>query len=262
MTQLPTSINEAVEQAKQATQAALNEGYKLLQVQLVFQEIELQAQSIAKQFLPILEDIQPQLPPPEAGEAAQGQIKVLFPDAGSAALAKANWGETRFKVTDIGTSRSPVETRIDPEDQLFLVVSPSPVEVAQVEQLSHIAGSRPVILLNPRLEDVAIIGIGYAARQLRERFISKIESCYYLQPLDGAALYRCYPSMWQVWLEEDSGYQLIASEPTKPVGDALDQILIQHTTTETGVSTASPQQKPRQKGLLAGLQSFLNALSR
>ena len=262
MTQLPTSINEAVEQAKRATQAALNEGYKLLQVQLVFPEIELQAQSIAQQFIPILEEIQAQLPPPGSAEASSGKIKVLFPDSGSAALAQRDWGKTNFKITDIGTSRSPIETRIDPDDQLFLVVSPSPVEVAQVEQLSHIAGDRPVILLNPRLEDIAIIGIGYAARQLRERFISKIESCYYLQPLDGAALYRCYPSMWQVWLEEDSSYKLIASEATKPLGDALDQILIQHTTDETDVSADPSKQRPRQKGLLAGLQSFLNALSR
>jgi hypothetical protein len=247
MTQLPTSIEEAVEQAKLATQAAIDEGYKLLQVELVFPEIALQAQSIAQQFIPILE--------------AGGTLKVFFPDAGSAALAKRDWGETRFRVTDIGTSRSPVETRIEPDDEQFLVVSPSPVEVAQVEQLSHIAGDRPVILLNPRLEDVAIIGIGYAARQLRERFISKIESCYYLQPLDGAALYRCYPSMWEVWLEEDGSYQRIAQEPTKPVGDTLDQILMQ-AIPEADVSASSPQQRPKQKGLLAGLQNFLNALSR
>ncbi|MGB3533999.1 MAG: DUF1995 family protein [Microcoleaceae cyanobacterium] len=248
MTQLPTSIDQAVEQAKLATTAAINDGYKLLQVELVFPEIGLQAQSIAQQFIPVL-------------EAEGTQLKVLFPDAGSAALAKRDWGETSYNVTDIGTTRSTVENRIDPEDQLFLVVSPSPVEVAQVEQLSHIAGDRPVILLNPRLEDVAIIGIGYAARQLRERFISKIESCYYLQPLDGAALIRCYPSVWEVWLETDGNYQCIAQEPIKPVGDTLDQILIQATpTTET--SASSPQKRPRQKGLLAGLQNFLNALSR
>jgi hypothetical protein len=248
MTQLPTSIEEAVEQAKLATQAAIDEGYKLLQVELVFPEIELQAQSIAQQFIPIL-------------EAAGTQLKVLFPDAGSAALAQRDWGETSCRVTDIGTSRSPVETRIEPDDEQFLVVSPSPVEVAQVEQLSHIAGDRPVILLNPRLEDVAIIGIGYAARQLRERFISKIESCYYLKPLDGAALYRCYPSMWEVWLEKDGSYQRIAQEPTKPVGDTLDQILMQ-ATPEADVSASPTQQRPKQKGFLAGLQNFLNALNR
>ncbi len=248
MTQLPTSIEEAVEQAKQATASALDEGYKLLQVELVFPEIALQAQSIARQFIPVLE---------EAGT----QLRVLFPDAGAAALAKRDWGETSFGVSDIGTSRSSIESRIDSEDQQFLVVSPSAVEVSQVEKLSQIADDRPVILLNPNLEDVAIIGIGYAARQLRERFISKIESCYYLKPLDGAALYRCYPSMWEVWVEVDGNYKRIAQESTKPVGDTLDQILIQ-ASQGADASDSSAQQPTRKKSLLGGLQSFLNALSR
>ena len=203
MTQLPKSIEEAVEQAKQATRAALDDGYTLMQVELAFPEIELQAQSIAQQFIPAIEE-------------AQTQLKVFFPDTGAAALARRDWGETSFRVDDIGTSRSPVETHIQTDDQQFLVVSPSPVEVAQVEKLSRLAGDRPVILLNPRLEDVAIIGIGYAARQLRERFIQRIESCYYLRPLEGAALYRCYPSPWEVWQEMDGEYKLIAQQATKP----------------------------------------------
>jgi len=42
------------------------------------------------------------------------------------------------------------------------------------------------------------VGIGYAARQLRERFLSILESCYYFRPLESAIVYRSYPSMWQV----------------------------------------------------------------
>lgn len=249
MTQLPKSIEEAVEQAKQATQAALDDGYKLLQVELVFPEIELQAQAIAQQFIPAIEE-------------SQTVLKVFFPDAGAAALARRDWGEIPFKVSDLGSSRSPIETRVQEDDGRFLVVSPAAVEVEQVEKLSQLAGDRAVILLNPRLEDVAIIGIGYAARALRERFISKIESCYYLRPLEGdAALYRCYPSLWEVWQEIDGEYQIIAQEQTKPVGDQLDQILA-GTTSSQGDSTESARPQPKKQGFLAGLQSFLNALSR
>ena len=126
----------------------------------------------------------------------------------------------------------------------------------------ELAGDRPVILLNPRLEDVAIIGIGYAARQLRERFVDKIESCYYIRPLEGdAALYRCYPSPWEVWQEIDGEYKLIAQEPTKPVGDQLDQILA-GTSPGGGESGEFSKPQPKKQGFLAGLQSFLNALSR
>ena len=248
MTQLPKSIEEAVEQAKQATLAALDDGYKLVQVELVFPEIELQAQSIAQQFIPAIE---------EPGSV----LKVFFPDAGAAALARRDWGEIPFRVSDLGSSRSPVENRLQEDDGRFLVVSPTPVEVEQVEKLSRLAGDRATILLNPRLEDVAIIGIGYAARALRDRFINTISTCYYLRPLEGdAALYRCYPSLWQVWQEIDGQYQIIAEQQTKPVGDELDQILAGTGSSEEDTESSKPQ--PKKQGFLAGLQSFLNALSR
>lgn len=247
MSQLPNSLEAAIEQAKQATQAALNDGYKLIQIELVFPEIELEAQSIALEFIPVI-------------QKPDSQLVVLFPDTGAAALARRDWGQTSFRVTDLGTSRSPVETRLQPEDQQFLVVSPSAIEVAQVEKLSQFAGDRPVILLNPKLEDIAIIGIGYAARQLRERFIKTIESCYYLKSLEGATLRRCYPSMWEVWLEVDGQYQLITELPTKPVGDELDLILAQ--ATPGGDSSVSPTPQRPKKGVLSGLQSFIRALSR
>ncbi|MDY7023612.1 MAG: DUF1995 family protein, partial [Cyanobacteriota bacterium] len=118
------------------------------------------------------------------------------------------------------------------------------------------------ILLNPRLEDVAIVGIGYAARQLRDRFINKIESCYYLRPLEAdAALYRCYPSPWEVWQEVDGEYTLLAQTATKPVGDQIDQILA-GTSPDSEDAPQSSASPPKKQGFLAGLQSFLNALSR
>lgn len=249
MTQLPTTLSEAIEQAKQAATAALEDGYKLIQVELVFPEIELQAQSIASQFIPAL-------------EKPDTLLKVFFPDAGSAALARRDWGETPFRVTDIGTSRSPVETRLQPDDGQFLVVSPSPVEVNQVENLHKLAGDRSVVLLNPRLEDVAIIGIGYAARQLRERFLNIIESCYYLKPLDGAALFRCYPGTWEVWLEIEGEYQKITEQSTKPVGDQLEQILARATQGDDPSSVTPNLPPAKKKGFLSELQSFINALSR
>jgi len=46
-----------------------------------------------------------------------------------------------------------------------------------------------------------------------DRFLNAIESCYHIRPLDGAALFRCYPSPWQVWLETGEDYQLITELP-------------------------------------------------
>lgn len=245
MAELPQTLDEAIAQAREATQAALNNGYTRLQVELVFPEIALQAQSIALQFTSIFK------------QYGSG-LKVLFPDAGAAALARRDWGETPFKVTDIGTSRSPVESRIQPEDEAFLIVSPSAVEVSQVEKLCNLAGDRPCVLLIPQLEDLKVVGIGYAARQLRERFLSTLTSCYYVQPLDGAALLRVYPGLWQIWLEKENAYQLIAEEPQKPVGDALELIIAK----VTGGDDSEDTPAPKKPGFLSTLQGFLDALSR
>lgn len=249
MAELPKTLEEAIAQAKEATQAALNDGRTRLQVELVFPEIALKAQSIAQQFIPLFE------------QYGSG-VKVLFADTGAAALARRDWGEVSFKISDVGTTRSPVENKIQPDDQAFLLVSPTSVEVEQVEKLCNKAGDRPCVLLIPQLEDLSIVGIGLAARKLRDRFLSTIESCYYIRPLDQAAILRAYPGLWQVWLEIDDEYQLIAEEPEKPVGDALEQILakaIGSSDTSVGGTPPPPVKKP---GLLTNLQRFLNALNR
>ena len=247
MTELPKDLDDAIAQSRIATAAALSDGQTLLQIELVFPEIALQAQSITQKFLPEF-------------EAIHSGVKVFFPDAGSAALARRDWGQTPFKITDLGSSRTPVEDKLAPEDQLFLLVNPAAVEVAQVEKLYRAAGDRPVILLNPRLEDVATIGIGYAGRQLRERFLNKIESCYYIRPLDSAALFRCYPQSWQVWLETNDEYELISETAQKPVGDDLERILAKAMGTADPNSTA-PAKPLKKKGFLAELQTFLKALT-
>ncbi len=248
MTQLPNNLEDAIAQSRQATASAIENGLRRLQVELLFPEIQLQAQSIAQQFLGEFENL-------ESG------LKVLFPDTGAAALARRDWGKTTYKVTDLGSSRSPIENKIEAEDQLFLIINPSSIEVAQVEKLSQLAEDRPVILLIPRLEDIATIGIGYAARQQRERFLNTLESCYYIRPLEGAALFRCYPQPWQVWLERNGDYELIAELAEKPVGDALDQILAK----ASGVDDPSqpqPTPKPPKKSFMADLQSMWRALTR
>ena len=252
MTKLPNDINEAIVQGMEATKAALQDGYTRVQIEIVVPDIELQAQSLAKQFIPALLE-------------TSTKLKVFFPDSGAAALARRDWQDVTFKIEDLGTSRSPVDKKVEPEDQCFLLIAPSAIEVAQTEKLSNLAGDRPVIMLIPKLEDVSIVGIGYAARQLRERFIKTIESCYYIRSLGGAALYRCYPSPWQVWLEENGQYKLIAEQPEKPVGDEVDMILAKATgTAKTDNSISSSQtmnSSPKKKSLLTEIQKIFRALS-
>jgi Domain of unknown function (DUF1995) len=242
MTTMPDSLEMAIDQAKAATRTAIQDGVSRLLVELVYPELK--AMPVAKQFIPVLQDL-------------GLKFKVFFPDAGAAALARRDWGNPDFSVRAIGELKG----QIEPEDEAFLFVDPSSVEVSAVEEMCTQAAGRPVIMLNPRLEDVAIVGIGYAARQLRERFLSTLESVYYLRPLEDAALLRCYPGQWQVWRApgeaSGEGYTLLSETAEKPIGEALDQILM-----GTAVADpAAPATKRRQGGFLAELQSFLRALS-
>ncbi|HEY9845944.1 MAG TPA: DUF1995 family protein [Candidatus Caenarcaniphilales bacterium] len=233
MTELPQTLDEAIAQAREATQAAIAAGYSRLQVELVFPELK--PMPVAEQFITLFADL-------------GSKLKVYFPDAGAAALAKRDWGTVPFEIRGIGEKLAPIQ----PEDQAFVLVAPSDVEVSKVEKMCEAAGDRPCILLNPQLQNVAIVGVGYAGRQLRKRFLNTIETCYYLKPLENGAILRAYPSPWQIWRQKAEGdYELIAEETEKPLGDRLEQIFAQLTQAE----------KPQKQGLLAQLQSFLRTLS-
>ena len=246
MNTFPPTLDAAVEQAKSAAQKAIADGYRLVQVELVIPEIALKSEALAFEFAQLFA---------ETGT----KVKVMFPDTGASALAKRNWGEQPFSVTDMGSRFTSIETQIDEEDEMFIVACPSAVEVERAEKLSQIAGDRPVLFLIPQLEDVAVVGIGLAARQLRDRFIKNIYSCYYLRPIEAGAILKDHPSPWQIWLEkEDENYELATELATKPMGEDLERLMIGLTNPEGDSDSNKARKKP---SLLGNLQKFLKALS-
>ncbi len=236
MTELPQTLEEAIAQARRATEAAIAAGHSRLQVELLFPELK--PMPVAEQFIPLF--------------TSETQLKVLFPDAGAAALARRDWGNPPYEIRGIGESKASIQ----PEDRVFVLVAPSSAEVKQVEQMAQQAGDRCFILLNPRLEDTATIGIGYAGRQLRERFLNTIETCYYLRPIENGAILRAYPAAWQVWHEAQAGYQLIAELDRKPFTEDLDRVFEATRSAKNKQGTSTSKQGP-----LANLQRFLRALS-
>ncbi|NLQ03650.1 DUF1995 family protein [Cylindrospermopsis raciborskii MVCC19] len=241
LTELPKTLEEAIAQSRAAVKSALSDGKTRIQVELLFPE--LQFMPVAEQFLPLFTEY-------------ESRLKVFFADAGAAALARRDWSDIPFKIMDIGTGRAASsESKIQPEDEIFLFIAPTSVEVAQLEKLCQIIGERPFVMLNPRLEDSSVVGIGYAARETRRRFISTIESCYYLRPIDEqSALMRSYPGNWEIWLETDGEYRKIAELPQKPSGDEIDSILIKGQP-ETGITPS------KRTSVLKSLQRFIKALS-
>lgn len=243
---VPQSLEEAIAEAIIFTKQALVNGRTRLQIELAIPEIALQAQSLGLEFTALFQDY-------GAG------LRVIFPDTGAAALARRDWGETDFRISDLGSRYIPVDQKISDEDQAFLLVSPSSVEVQSVEKLCNLAGDRPVVLLIPQLEDVSIVGIGYAARALRERFLKTLETSYYFRPLEGAVVLRAYPSLWQVYLEKEEGYELIAEVTEKPLGEVLENLILEKTTPSTANSEETA--RPKKAGLFASMNRFLKALN-
>jgi Domain of unknown function (DUF1995) len=237
MTVLPADIESAVVQAQTSVKAALADGLTRVQVELG--DGELKIQPVAEQFLSAFADY---------GD----RLRVFFPDAGAAALARRDWGETPYPVRGMSDRGAAIQEH----EELFLFIEPSSVEVEELERYCTEAGARPVILLNPRLEDIATVGIGYAGRQLRERFLNQWQSVYYCRPIEGGSIFRAYPERWQVYLEQLMGNELIYEGDRRPAGEDLDRLLMQ---TQAPGETESSAARPA--GLLAGMQSFLKALS-
>jgi hypothetical protein len=78
--------------------------------------------------------------------------------------------------------------------------------------------ARPVILVNPNLVDMgatgkltsrmhhylfkrSLSGLGFNARQLRQRLLSTFESIYFLRVYSAGVMVRQYPFEWSIWLE-------------------------------------------------------------
>ncbi|WP_299413641.1 DUF1995 family protein [Acaryochloris sp. IP29b_bin.148] len=232
----PDSLETSISQAVEATKAAIADHKTLLQVDIAIPELK--PLPVAQQYLSQL---------PNLGE----NVKVFFSDTGAAALARHQWQEIAYELRGIEELIDPVQ----PENDAFVFIAPTPVEVGKVEQICNQAGDRVCILLNPKLEDVSIVGIGMAGRTLRERFLNNIEPCYSFLPLERGAVIRSYPSEWQIWWAEgeDDGseHQILASEASRPSGERIGQILAPLMATENA----------RKPGLFDNMQQFWKALT-
>ncbi|MGK7907336.1 MAG: DUF1995 family protein [Synechococcus sp.] len=228
--ELPDDFAGALAQALQAAQAALAAGYKRLQVEILAPDLKPDA--LAYPFHQLFE--------PPFGFA--------FADAGAAALAQYRWEQPDWTICSISEAQ-----RLEPTLPLIFPM-PTLVEIEAVERLCNLRNSNvssdkskdiPTLAINPQLQDTGTAGVGLSGRRLRERFISTLEPCYFLQSLGNGALFRMFPHPWTVWeLSEDGQYQLIETLESKPSGEQLAQIF-------AGDETET---------FLGGLKRFIQAL--
>jgi hypothetical protein len=231
---LPDTLESAIAQAIHSLNLALDDRVGRILIDLKFDELK--PLPVARELVTFLLD--------RYGKNWQA----LFADAGMAALAQRDWLDLveKYELTFRGINEGRAALR--DEDQAFLLVAPSAVEVDLLEKLLALAGDRPFILFNPRLES-AEIGIGLTARRLRARFINTFQVIYYLQPLEQGALWRAYPHQWQLWQNPaipETTMRLVYESVDRPSLEEIFQRLRQ----KTG----------RSPSFLQRLQNFMDAL--
>lgn len=176
-----------------------------------------------------------------AEELATGDapIRLLFPDAGAAALARRDGPELAERIATFSdhlrlrqsTSAVLPEARgsldaLDPGGsgaEVLILVGASQADYGTVESVCQAHVGR-VVLVNPGLEDGAV-GIGSVGRERRRGFLAQWEAAYALIPLSGSALRRAHPHDWELYRLDPDGYRFAASFDHRPDGEERDGAL-------------------------------------
>jgi hypothetical protein len=187
-----------------------------------------------------------------AALAAEGRpVRLLFPDAGAAALARRDAPELAERLSSLGDRLRSLEAAANGEpgpegaDELLIAVAPAQPEYGEVERLcqGHRGG---VVMLNGNLEDAAV-GIGSVARQRRSGFLATWRSAYALIPLDAGALRHAFPDPWQLYRRDPDGYRAVAEFDPRPDAEQIAEAL-------------APGQGSSLAGGLQALDRFLGSL--
>jgi hypothetical protein len=146
-------------------------------------------------------------------------IRLLFPDAGAAALARRDGPELAER---IATFSDHLRLRQSGAEVLILVGA-SQADYGTVESVCQAHAGR-VVLVNPGLEAGAV-GIGSVGRERRRGFLAQWEAAYALIPLADSALRRAHPLDWELYRLDPDGYRFAASFDHRPDGEERDEAL-------------------------------------
>jgi hypothetical protein len=152
-------------------------------------------------------------------ESSVPGIRLLFSDAGAAALARRDGPELAER---IATFSDHLRLRQSGAEVLILVGA-SQADYGTVESVCQAHAGR-VVLVNPNLEDGAV-GIGSVGRERRRGFLAQWEAAYALIPLAGSALRRAHPLDWELFRLDPDGYRFAASFDHRPDGEERDGAL-------------------------------------
>lgn len=219
---LPPDLDGAILQASQSSAEFISAGGMRAIVELLLPELEFLNDEgsqenfwqLARQYLETLRE-----------DTGVQKLKAIFPDAGAAALLKHWWKDANFSFASL-SDRKPVED----EDEIVVMIAPDYQMLQSVERIASLLSDnlpRPLIMWNPRLFS-GDVGVGLNVRRLRSSFLRTFTVVYSMKPLTSGAVFRCYPRMWQIFLddkERPGRYILAKEQPKRPDADDIDLVL-------------------------------------
>lgn len=178
-----------------------------------------------------------------------GQLQVLMPDEGTAALVAREWAPPP-------TVRCACISRFSlPEDAVAcIVVAPTALDTGALGTLlskdAIASGAVPLIVLNPQLVDLATGALGLEGRTMLKRMSREFQDVFVLQTLPGAAITRTYPAKYAIWKEDEQapgGFRFVRDDSKRPSAFSVSEELFQDDSTP---------------GFLKELGSFIKGLQR
>lgn len=254
----PSTFYQAIAQAQGAVDAALADGNMLLEIE--FPPLPTSALEDAAVGAYQVSDANVRLAVDFARKYARGGKRVVlaFPDLVEKDRAVEQNGEQEEPVENIrfGTlkdqakgsiferiwSTPDIDIAVRDDDDIFVVLGASCQELPDVEKLVEMAGSRPIVLFNLRLDSArGDLGLpAFPRKDLHYRFLSKALPVYYLRTRTysrsvrkapyvvnySGALYRVYPGPYQVLLDSERGnYERLTTLSERPALGKVRDIL-------------------------------------
>lgn len=262
---LPDSLSDALVAASKSTAAAIARGNQRCVVEVLLPEFwdpisgpffsaegdQLRWWKLSRRFVEELAD-----------QAEFKQVRAIYPDMGVVAMLQNQWPDINFKMSSLNDRRP-----IDAEDDLIVLATPDPQGLEDCYRVVNMLGETgpPIVMFNPRLVS-GDVGIGLNMRRLQSKFLKTFQTTYSLRPIqDIGTVFRSYPGLWKVFIQDEAApgrYKLIAERPSRPAGEALDNIIMDAIAPESEDGQKAPPGVMQQVvGTMASMQRFMRSLS-
>jgi len=216
---LPDSLGDALVAASKSTAAAIERGNQRCVVEVLLPEFwdpisgpfftdegdQLRWWKLSRRFVEEL-----------AGQSDFKQVRAIYPDMGVVAMLQNQWPDINFKMSSLN-DRRPVEA----EDDLIVLATPDPQGLDDCYRIVNMLGETgpPIVMFNPRLVS-GDVGIGLNVRRLQNKFLKTFQTTYSLRPIqDIGTVFRCYPGLWKVFIQDESVAGRCAARARAPAQD-------------------------------------------